>query len=80
MSPIGVAVTIPTSLLVMASVAGATAQVTGGDRQAVKRAMAYFAGAMVLAALVSRDPGVAVATTVSVGAAFYGLHHAWGTL
>jgi len=72
-----VAVSVPTSLVVMASVAGATAQVTQADRQAVTRAMLYFGGAMVLASLLTQNVPVAVATTLSVGAAYYGLNHAW---
>ena len=77
---VAVAASVPTSMLVMASVAGATAQVTGADREAVKRAMLYFGGAMILAALLTQNLAVAVATTGTVVAVNYGLHHAWGTL
>lgn len=74
-----IAVSIPASLVVMASVAGATAQVTQADRQAVQRAMLYFGGAMGVAAFLSGNAGVTIATLASVGAAYYGLNHAWGT-
>lgn len=72
-----VAVSVPTSLVVMAGVAGASAQVTGADRQAVQRAMLYFGGALVLASLLTQSVSVALATTGSVAAAYYGLNHAW---
>lgn len=75
-----VAVSVPTSLIVMAGVAGATAQVTGADRAAVKRAMIYFGGALVVASLLTQNLSVGIATTASVAVSFYGLHHAWGTL
>lgn len=61
----------------MASVAGATAQVTSADREAVKRAMVLFGGSLVLAALLSQDVAVAIATGLTVGAAFYGLNYAF---
>lgn len=64
----------------MASVAGASAQVTSADREAVKRAMLTFGAAMILAALLTQNIGVGVATSLSVGAAYYGLQHAWGTV
>lgn len=73
-----VAVSVPTVLLVMGSVAGATAQVTQADREAVRRAMLLFGGSLVLAALLSQDVAVAVATGITVGAAFYGLQYAFG--
>lgn len=72
-----VAVSVPASLVVMASVAGASAQVTQADRTAVKNAMLYFGIAMVGASLLSRNVAVAVATTASVGLAYYGLNKAW---
>jgi hypothetical protein len=72
-----IAASIPISLVVMATVAGTTAQVTGADRAAIKRAMIYFGGAMVVAAVVSGNAGAGIATTISVGVAFYGLNHAW---
>lgn len=72
-----VAVSIPTTLLIMSSVAGATAQVTNADRQAVQRAMLYFGTAMLIAALLSQNLAVATATGLSLGAAYYGLQHAW---
>lgn len=75
-----VAISIPTSLLVMASVGGATAQVTQADKDSVRRAMLYFGVALIVASGLSRNVHVAVATTASVGAAFYALNHAWGIL
>lgn len=72
-----VAVSVPTSLVVMASVAGATAQVTQADREAVKRAMMVFGLALVTASLLSQNIAVSVATGASVAAAYAGLNYAW---
>ena len=77
---VAIAVSVPTSFIVMASVAGATAQVTQADRESVRKAMLYFGGAMVVAALLSQNLGVALATGASVGAAYVGLQRAWGPL
>jgi hypothetical protein len=59
----------------MSSVAGATAQVTQANPTAVRRAMLLFGGSLVIAALVSQDMAVAVATAATVGAAYYGLSY-----
>lgn len=75
---VAVAASVPAALVVMASVAGASAQVTQADRQAVRNSMLYFGIAMVAASLLSRNMAVAVATTASVGVAYYGLNKAWG--
>lgn len=74
---VAVAASVPAALVVMASVAGASAQVTQADRQAVRNSMLYFGIAMVAASLLSRNMAVAVATTASVGVAYYGLNKAW---
>lgn len=73
-----IAVSVPTSLVVMAGVAGSTAQVTQADRESVRRSMLVFGAALILASLLTQDVGVGVATTLTVGAAFYGLQYAWG--
>lgn len=79
MNPLtAIAVSVPTSLLIMSTVAGDSGQVTQGDRESVRRAMLVFGGALILASILTRDVRVGVATTVSVGAAFYGLQWAWG--
>lgn len=75
-----IAVSVPATLIIMSSVAGATAQVTQADRTAVRRALIVFGAALVAAAVVSQDVAVGVATAATVGAAFYGLSYAFGGL
>lgn len=73
-----IAVSVPTSLLIMSTVAGDSGQVTQGDKESVRRAMLMFGATLILASLLTRNVGVTVGTTLSVGTAFYGLQWAWG--
>lgn len=75
-----IAVSVPATLIIMSSVAGATAQVTQADRTAVRRALIVFGGALVAGAVVSQDVTVGIATAATVAAAFYGLSYAFGGL
>ena len=72
MTPVNAAVVAaPATLLVLSSVAGATAQITQANRTAVERSIVLTGGFLILAAISTKNVGVIVATAVAgVGTAY----------
>lgn len=70
-------VAVPATLLVMAAVAGATAQVTQADPSSVRRSV-YTTGAVLIgASMVSQNTNVIVATVVAVAATVFIVKPLW---
>ncbi len=75
---LGLAVgSIPTTLLVMSAAGGATAQITGADRTAVRHALMVTGASLIIASAVTGSIPAAVATTAAVAATAYAMRGAW---
>jgi hypothetical protein len=68
---------IPATLLVMSAVGGATAQITGADRDAVRHALMVTGGALVIASAATGSVPTAVTTLLAVAATAYAMRGAW---
>ena len=67
----------PATMLVVATMAGVTAQVTKGDRPSVKRAIYTTSAVLVVASLATSKNSVIVSTVLSVGAVMFIAHPLW---
>jgi len=70
-------VAVPSTMLVVGTMAGITAQVTHGDRESVKRAVYTSSVVLVTASLVTKRSSVIAATVLSVAAVIYITHPIW---
>jgi hypothetical protein len=68
---------IPTTLLVMSTVGGATAQITGAQPDAVKHALIVAGASLVVASAATGSVPTAVTTALAVVATMYAMRSAW---
>ena len=75
MSPAVIAV--PTTLLVLAAVAGSTAQITHADHEAIRRSLWVTGGVLLTASAVSGNINATVGTAVAVAAVAFITRDIW---
>jgi hypothetical protein len=68
---------IPTTLLVMSTVGGATAQITGADSSSVKHALIVAGAALIVASAATGSVPASVTTALAVVATMYAMRPAW---
>lgn len=68
---------IPTTLLVMSTVGGATAQMTGANQDAVRHALMVAGGSLIVASAVTGSVAASVTTAIAVAATAYAMRSAW---
>ena len=72
-----VVVAVPSVLLVLSATAGATAQITLADKDAVRRAVYVTSAVLLAAAAVTQDVATVVSTAVAIGATVYLVTKVW---
>lgn len=76
-STTGVVVAVPTTLLVLAAVGGATAQITQADPSAIKRSLWVTGGVLLAASAASGNIAAVAGTAIAVGAVVYMTKDIW---